>query len=404
MRYAIEEGMVIDDMDAVLEGIAKISGKPVPAAETVKKFIQREKNTKFYIDDKCACHMQPDRSTVYLWLDSGFTDLYGNPILISLLYKDGVYTGHYFGNAEVLSWSIKSHFSRNAKEINRNLGNFRNKYAQKIADREHLHIEDENDYLLEISNGDVADCVMRFLLQDMDIPVEAEPELEVLEPQPAVVETPEEAMTAEEREMTFDLMWEKIDSLQDYVNELLAEIEKFKSEDQAHIQELEAKNEEYKRAFVQMRTFLGDEKAAQVAADQSQAANGFGGHELLGNRGRILVLGSTNLDVPTMYGIAKLYGFEKKDFEFVTDYRKVVSASGRINHSDRYTAIIFGACPHKVAGLGDWSSIIEKCKCCDYMPDAYDARSHSGELKVTKESFKKTLLQVCEALRLKKVG
>lgn len=56
----------------------------------------------------------------------------------------------------------------------------------------------------------------------------------------------------------------------------------------------------------------------------------------------------------------------------------------------------------KVAGLGDWSSIIEKCRQCDDMPCAYDARSHSGELKVTKESFKAALWNVCNELKLKK--
>lgn len=36
------------------------------------------------------------------------------------------------------------------------------------------------------------------------------------------------------------------------------------------------------------------------------------------------------------------------------------------------------------------------------MPCAYDARSHSGELKVTKESFKAALWNVCNELKLKK--
>jgi len=47
--------------------------------------------------------MQPDRDTVYLWLDSGFTDYYGNPIMISLLNSYGEYRGHYFGSFQTLS-------------------------------------------------------------------------------------------------------------------------------------------------------------------------------------------------------------------------------------------------------------------------------------------------------------
>lgn len=47
--------------------------------------------------------MQPDRDTVSLWLDSGFTDYYGNPIMISLLNSYGEYCGHYFGSFQTLS-------------------------------------------------------------------------------------------------------------------------------------------------------------------------------------------------------------------------------------------------------------------------------------------------------------
>ena len=65
---------------------------------------------------------------------------------------------------------------------------------------------------------------------------------------------------------------------------------------------------------------------------------------------------------------------------------------------EKYAAIILGACPHKVAGLGDWSSLIEKCKQDPTMPMAFDARSISGELKVTKESFKTVLSQICSML------
>ena len=163
--------------------------------------------------------------------------------------------------------------------------------------------------------------------------------------------------------------------------------------------ELEAKNEEYKAALVRMRNFVEDESAQEDETEEQ----GIGGHSLLGRNGKILVLGASALDQNTMNGIAKLYGFHKKDFEYETDYTKVVNFAGRISNSERYVAIIFGACPHKVAGLGDWSSIIEKCRQCEDMPCAFDARSHSGELKVTKESFKTALWNVCNELKLKKV-
>jgi hypothetical protein len=60
--------------------------------------------------------------------------------------------------------------------------------------------------------------------------------------------------------------------------------------------------------------------------------------------------------------------------------------------------VILGACPHKVQNLGDWSSLIEKCKNTEGMPIAIDARSRSGELKVTKESFREALLEITKQL------
>ena len=65
-KLVIDNGVVIDDAEAVLEGISKLSGKSISSAETFKKFINNEKAIRFYIDSKYACKMPPDRDTVYL--------------------------------------------------------------------------------------------------------------------------------------------------------------------------------------------------------------------------------------------------------------------------------------------------------------------------------------------------
>ena len=48
-EFVIENGIVIDDMDSVIDGIRTISGKEVSDAETIRKFITEEKATKYYI-------------------------------------------------------------------------------------------------------------------------------------------------------------------------------------------------------------------------------------------------------------------------------------------------------------------------------------------------------------------
>lgn len=109
--------------------------------------------------------------------------------------------------------------------------------------------------------------------------------------------------------------------MQNYIDDLLGEIEKFNSEDKVRMAELEAKNEEYKAALVRMRNFVEEETVQEIETEEQ----GIGGHSLLGRNGKILVLGVSALDQNTMNGIAKLYGFHKKDFEYETDYTKVVN-------------------------------------------------------------------------------
>ena len=389
-EFIIEEGIVIDDIDYVLKGIAVLSGKKQPAAETIRKFILNEKNTKFYIDKKCNCKMQPDRDTVYLWLDSGYTDAYGNAIMISLLNSYGQYTGHYFGTMTNLVQPIRDYFKQNRKDINRNAGALKGKYDHKAAERNIRHIEDENEFLLQLCNAaDEGNTMGRFFnAADIVVVENQEPVTEEnVEPE----EMLKDVMGTQEEEMTMGLLLEKIDAMQAYIDELLAVIEK-NSEDKDKIRELEAKNAELQKSFVQMRTFVATE--AEVEEEQQVT----GGHDLLGRNGRILVLGATELDVNTMTGIAKDYGFDKKDFDYETDYKKVVNYAGRISGS--YKAIILGAVPHKVATLGDWSSLVMKCKEDNPGQITVDARNLAGELKVTKQSFRSALMEVCQGLKM----
>ena len=65
--------------------------------------------------------------------------------------------------------------------------------------------------------------------------------------------------------------------------------------------------------------------------------------------------------------------------------------AGRVSYGERFSAIILGACPHKVAKLEDYSSFVQKCKNDENLPDTYETRTNSGELKLTKESFRKAL-------------
>lgn len=408
-EFMIEKGIVIDDAEAVIRGIQGISGKKLSGLETVRKFILNEKSTGFYLNNKCLSRMQPAGDTVYLWLDSGYTDSGGRPVMISLLRNGDGYAGHYCGTIRRLAENIRSYYPYHASEIEENAEILKKKYETKAAERIHGHIEDENTYLVELCNGDREPGIMSRLLDSLEIDFPEEPEEENI-PEETEKETakPEYDMNLEEKEITIGLLLETIDGMQDYIDELLGEIEKFNKEDRVRIRELEEKNAEYKRAMVQMRSFIASESKEERKDRTGSVIQGGiqnpGGHELLGNNKKVLILGATALDINIMYGIAKLFGFQKKDLEFETDYEKISGFTGRISSGEKYAAIILGACPHKVAGLGKWSSLVEKCSRSEDMPYTFDARSHSGELKMTKESFKTALRNVCRELTEQTAG
>ena len=191
-----------------------------------------------------------------------------------------------------------------------------------------------------------------------------------------------------------------MEKMQNYINELLILVENNEKKSEEEIRELKAKNEEYKRALVNIRTFMEAEEDHEE--EDTDAGNG---HNLLGRNEKILVLGNTDIRIPEMRAIARdCFGFEKADFEFITDYAKIKNAGDRIHGSDRFAAVIFGNCPHKVASIGGYSSIIEEFKNRDNCPISVDARTEAGGLKITKQSFKNALYRVCMELKDQKIA
>ena len=395
-ELVIEKGIVIDDEYCVLGEINKLTGKKLSDLSIVKRFVVSENNTKFYLDSKLKSSTQPSRDDVYLWIDTGFTDYTGKPIFISLLQSYGEYIGHITGTAMTLAKSAKLYFKQNKSAIEKNIQTFINKYESKIAGRVNKHIVSEQDYILKNINHNEASDYIAHMISSLDIEYSEEViEMVIEEPEK---EDPMEAfrLNPMEEEITIGLLLEKMDSMQSYMEELLAVIEQMKEKDQVELEELRKKNDEYKHALVQVRTFMQEEDAELEARREEDL---YSGHVLLGNHSKILVVGGDELGVNIMQGIAKTYGFEKKDFEFI-EYGKAKDFTDRIRMNGKYSAVIFGACPHKTSAGSGYSSAIEKFKQIEGMPYTTDARTQSGELKLTRESFRNALLGVYDYLKM----
>ena len=161
---------------------------------------------------------------------------------------------------------------------------------------------------------------------------------------------------------------------------------------QAQMSDLIRKNQSYEDLLEEKKAIIEQMTANEACIDNiaKSEANGItNGHDLLDGNKKILVIGQPVVSTDKLLGIVKVYGYEKSDFIFWDDYDKIKSYAERMAGGS-FTGIIAGPMPHKVSGLGDYSSLIEKMKQPGY-PYMEEARSESGELKITKNSFRKAL-------------
>ena len=193
---------------------------------------------------------------------------------------------------------------------------------------------------------------------------------------------------------------DKIQGMEAYISELLEITSKNEKQSESVIRELTKKNEEYHETILHIRDFKQQEEEQALAREQQKnEEEGKRGHELLKGNQKILVLGDAGITLEIMQAIAKKeYGFAKNDIEFQVDYKKIVGVSKRVHSSNRYAAMILGKCPHKVANLGSWSSIIAEFEQAGYQGETVAARSESGELKITKGSFRNALEEIYQKL------
>lgn len=283
----------------------ELSAARIENIETIKKFICNEESTRFYLDNKLNSYMQPNQTALYLWLDSGYTDYKGNPILISLLRNGEDFTGHVVGNVYSLAENVRAFFRLNRKSVSEKIEKFKNKYEAKIDKRKIRHIEDEQEYLIKSCN--ISDGENLFAQKFAEMDIDFEP-VDDAESEEDAEDVQEETLSEAEEEITISILIDKMESVQAYMDELLQIIENMSNE-----------------------------------------------------------TGAQDLGVNIMQGIAKLYGFSKKDFEFV-NYEKAKDFTERIRRDGRYRAVIYGECPHKTSALAGYSSTVEKLKNGSGMP------------------------------------
>ena len=399
-KVVINERITVDEPQNVELAIKLLAGKDVEF-EIIRKFIVNEKNTMFYLDKKLNSSTDPGYYSDYLWIDTGFRDRNDNPIMICLHNSFDGFVGHYTAPVKKIADFVKSSNKKNARDIDNNYARFLQKYKTRSLGRNVVSIDDPMNYAVAIANRESMksqDTAMALALQTAG--VEVAEAIEEFIPE-EVMEESHETFSQKEEEITVSLLLDQMEQMQGTIEELLARIENNEKTTGEELAALRVQNQEYKNALMNIRLFNEEnERTAEIPEEEK-----YDGHNLLSHNEKILVLGNTDIRMDEMRAIARdTFGFAKTDFEFITDYDKVKNASGRIHSSQRFVAVIFGNCPHKVAGLGNYTSIIEEFKQREDCPISIDARTEAGGLKITKQSFRKAMEQVYRGLREIKVA
>ncbi len=108
---------------------------------------------------------------------------------------------------------------------------------------------------------------------------------------------------------------------------------------------------------------------------------------------KILVVGDSRVGKDDLVMLAKKLGIKESCLEFLLDYEKITNYNfGNLRNSFTYSDILVGPMPHKVKGIDGYTSFLAMTA---DKPEEFPKVTRlvaSNEEKITKESFKKGIL------------
>lgn len=160
----------------------------------------------------------------------------------------------------------------------------------------------------------------------------------------------------------------------------LAQISEFVSRQQIRISELESEVESLKNQLTNK-----DDAVAESHVNVQPVPTKSRKH-------KILVFGASQVPNNKLLGIAKKLGLEKDQLVLMTDYEQNKRFNFKeIQYRSPYSGILLGPVAHKVVALGDHSSLLTMLQQEQGYPHVEAIRTHTGELKITKTSFRDAL-------------
>ena len=108
-------------------------------------------------------------------------------------------------------------------------------------------------------------------------------------------------------------------------------------------------------------------------------------------RGKIVIVGDSEISKQQLEGIAKECGIAKNRLEFCLDYYEAKRFNFRkLQYNENYSAVLVGPMPHSTWGKDDFSSVLSALEKSDGYPPV--SRLGSNCLKITKSNFKSILM------------
>lgn len=117
------------------------------------------------------------------------------------------------------------------------------------------------------------------------------------------------------------------------------------------------------------------------------------------NEIKILVLGASQISDKIIFGLAKNLDISKNQLELITDYSDSKRFDiDKIKFNSSYDGILVGPIAHNIIGSGDYGSAIMKLKTEEGFPPVQEIRNKSGQLKISKTSFKDSLKKLLDTI------
>lgn len=117
-------------------------------------------------------------------------------------------------------------------------------------------------------------------------------------------------------------------------------------------------------------------------------------------KGKIVVIGQSDVNLEVLLSIAKQLGLDKKRFELYLEYEDAKKFNfQKMQWQPTYSLLMVGPMPHSGSGKGDYGSVISALESEDGYPPV--VRLGSNGLKITKSDFRAKLE---EMIQLRKIA